>query len=309
MPVIDRRRARKWCRPSAAPGASRHRWRARTSSMRLVQPVEVSLCTTQTALMRCAVSAASAAPIAATSAPRRQSVSMNMRHQSQPLAPSPSTGWRTSRCGTSAQCRPATGCWPGRPPTRRCRRRGRSPPGRRSGRSARRLARICLPKRAEIGAAMVHGGIVDRAQHAVRHVGRAGDLQEMPPGGAACARNRPSVSPLRPDNARRMLLLPIVPSVRGSRAMTPGSRPRYDRGDRRFPAGRAADARDRGRGAVRPRRPRPLRHRRVDLPGRADRRDRAATDRATSPRHWRSRGRTACRCCRAAAAPASAARR
>ena len=32
--------------------------------MRLVQPVEVSLCTTQTALMRCALSSASAAPIA-----------------------------------------------------------------------------------------------------------------------------------------------------------------------------------------------------------------------------------------------------
>ena len=35
---------------------------------------------------------------------------------------------------------------------------------------------------AEIGAAMVDGRVVDRAQHAVRHVGRAGDLQEMPAG-------------------------------------------------------------------------------------------------------------------------------
>ena len=56
--------------------------------MRLVQPVEVSLCTTQTALMRCALSSASAAPIAATSAPRRQSVSMKI-------------GLRSSRCAIS----------------------------------------------------------------------------------------------------------------------------------------------------------------------------------------------------------------
>jgi len=51
---------------------------ARTSSMRLVQPVEVSLCTTHTALIRWSRSCASAAPMAATSAPRRQSVSMNI---------------------------------------------------------------------------------------------------------------------------------------------------------------------------------------------------------------------------------------
>ena len=50
---------------------------ARTSSMRLAQPVEVSLWTTHTALMRCPRSAARAAAMAGTSAPRRQSVSMN----------------------------------------------------------------------------------------------------------------------------------------------------------------------------------------------------------------------------------------
>ena len=53
----------------------------------------------------------------------------------------------------------------------------------------------------------------------------------------------------------------------------------------------------------------PLRDRRLDLPGRAARRDRAAHASTTSRRRWRSRARRACRCCRAAAAPASAARR
>ena len=43
------------------------------------------MCTTHTALMRCALSSASAAPIAATSAPRRQSVSMNIGLQLQAL--------------------------------------------------------------------------------------------------------------------------------------------------------------------------------------------------------------------------------
>ena len=41
----------------------------------MTQPVDVSLCTTQTALMRCDLSSLSTAPIAAGSAPRRQSVS------------------------------------------------------------------------------------------------------------------------------------------------------------------------------------------------------------------------------------------
>ena len=49
----------------------------RTAAMREVAPVLVSLCTTQTALMACALSARSAASIAATSAPRRQSVSIS----------------------------------------------------------------------------------------------------------------------------------------------------------------------------------------------------------------------------------------
>ncbi len=38
------------------------------------------------------------------------------------------------------------------------------------------------PELAEFRAAMIHGRVVHRAQHAVRHVGRPRDLQEMPPG-------------------------------------------------------------------------------------------------------------------------------
>ena len=49
---------------------------ARISAMRLVAPVEVSLCTTITALIACALSSASFASIAAGSAPRRQSPGM-----------------------------------------------------------------------------------------------------------------------------------------------------------------------------------------------------------------------------------------
>ena len=39
-----------------------------------------------------------------------------------------------------------------------------------------------MPSRPKVGAAMVDRRVVDRAQHAVRHVGGAGDLQEMPAG-------------------------------------------------------------------------------------------------------------------------------
>ena len=49
-----------------------------TSSMREVQPVEVSLWTTQTALNACALSSRSAASMAATSAPARQSEGMKV---------------------------------------------------------------------------------------------------------------------------------------------------------------------------------------------------------------------------------------
>src|SRR6202166_5103870 len=48
----------------------------RTSSGWVTQPVEVSLCTIITALMRCCVSAASRASICSRSAPRRQSPGM-----------------------------------------------------------------------------------------------------------------------------------------------------------------------------------------------------------------------------------------
>ncbi len=48
----------------------------RTSPMRLVAPVDVSLCTTQTALIACPLSSRSFASSTAASAPRRQSVGM-----------------------------------------------------------------------------------------------------------------------------------------------------------------------------------------------------------------------------------------
>ena len=49
----------------------------RTSSISETQPVEVSLCTTQTALISCALSSCSRASIFAGSAPARQSDAMN----------------------------------------------------------------------------------------------------------------------------------------------------------------------------------------------------------------------------------------
>ena len=49
----------------------------RTSSMREVAPVEVSLCTTHTALMVCPLSSRSRASMAPASAPLRQSEAMN----------------------------------------------------------------------------------------------------------------------------------------------------------------------------------------------------------------------------------------
>ena len=75
------------CRYSSAPmpetvsTSSNAGWRAasiaaRTAAISVTQPVEVSLCTTPTALMLWAVSAASAAPIASISAAWRQSVSI-----------------------------------------------------------------------------------------------------------------------------------------------------------------------------------------------------------------------------------------
>ena len=51
--VVDRARATRSCRRAAAPGGRRRRWPARTSGTRLVTPVDVSLCTTHTALISC----------------------------------------------------------------------------------------------------------------------------------------------------------------------------------------------------------------------------------------------------------------
>ena len=47
---------------------------------------------------------------------------------------------------------------------------------------ARRLVEDLQPQPAEVGTAMVDRRVVDGAQHPVRHVGGAGDLQEMPAG-------------------------------------------------------------------------------------------------------------------------------
>ncbi len=68
----------------------------RTSSGWVTQLVEVSLCTTQTALILCPRSAASLASISATSAPRRQSVGRNS----------------TSSLNLSAMPRHSTANWP-----------------------------------------------------------------------------------------------------------------------------------------------------------------------------------------------------
>ena len=43
-----------------------------------------------------------------------------------------------------------------------------------------------MPSSAELRAAMVDGRAVDRAQHAIGHVGGARDLQEMPAGVVFC---------------------------------------------------------------------------------------------------------------------------
>src|SRR5258708_28142410 len=49
-----------------------------------------------------------------------------------------------------------------------------------------------LPQLGEVGAAVVHGRKVDRAQHPVGHVGGAGNLQEVAAGAAGHARILPS---------------------------------------------------------------------------------------------------------------------
>ncbi len=82
-------------------------------------PVEVSLCTTQTALdpMPCILRQRLATRASAAAAP-----------------PSPATARRTSRCGTSARRRPATACWSAPPPIAPvCRRPDRRSPAPRSG--------------------------------------------------------------------------------------------------------------------------------------------------------------------------------
>ena len=118
-------------------------------------------------------------------------------------------------------------------------------------------------ERAELGAAMVDRRVVDRAQHPVRHVGRAGDLEEMPPGAVArrvaCGRHSPFNRPFggnaigtRPADNQQAIAFKSsgrAPSHRGPNARAP--RPR-----RRVPApqafrrccGAPGGARRRGRG-------------------------------------------------------------
>ena len=154
---------------------------ARTSSMRLVQPVEVSLWTTQTARMRCARSAVRRSPIAATSAPRRQSVSMN-------------SGARPRRRAISSHSvanQPVRHISTASPGLKRVAQRRLPRAGAGGGvdhhrplglEHAAQLGEQVAAKAAEIGAAMIHRRIVDRPQHPVGHVGGAGDLQKVAAG-------------------------------------------------------------------------------------------------------------------------------
>ena len=150
--------------------------------MRLAQPVEVSLWTTQTALMRCARvggecradrgRVGAAAPVGVDedgSRPSRSAISCHsvanqpVRHIS---TASPGDSVLTSAASQAPV--PEAGIDHHRPA--RC------------GRRCLSLARISQAEAAEFRAAMVDRRAVDRAQHAVGHVGGPRDLQEMPAG-------------------------------------------------------------------------------------------------------------------------------
>src|SRR5829696_5543691 len=146
----------------------------RTSGTRETTPVEVSLCTTHTALMRLSVSARSFFSIASGSAPRRQSAGMNSTS---------SPSFAAIFCHSVAK-------WPvsymsTRSPLESVLHSAGSRGGIDHHFALRALEHTLhagehfLADDAELGTAMVHGRKVDRAQHAIGHIGRSRDLQEV----------------------------------------------------------------------------------------------------------------------------------
>ena len=151
----------------------------RTSSGWVTQLVEVSLCTTSTALILCARSAASLASICSTSAPRRQSVGRNS----------------TSSLNFSAMPRHSTANWPvsaistlspgdsvltiaaSQAPDAR---RGIDDDRLFGAEDALAAGQHGITEFGEFGAAMIQGRHVHGPQHPVGHVGRSWNLKKMP---------------------------------------------------------------------------------------------------------------------------------
>ena len=154
---------------------------ARISGMRLVTPVEVSLWTTQTALIRCSRSAASFSASSAGSTPWRQSPGTNSDVEPEPCRHLP------------PQRREMTGLDHQHPVARRqcVDERGLPRPGARGGIDHHRALGLQHPPHAgddflaelgEFGAPVIDRRHRDRAQHPVGHIGRPRDLQEMAAG-------------------------------------------------------------------------------------------------------------------------------
>ena len=163
--------------------------RLRTAAMSEVTPVEVSLCTTHTALMRVLGVGAQAlldqvglhAAAPAVGRPVAASVpgTPGTRAAGPGARPSSATARRSGRSRTSAPRRPGSACWPAPLPRRRCPRPGRSTTGWRVWKTCCMPVEHLQAERAELGAAVVDGGQAHRPQDAVGHRARAGDLQEV----------------------------------------------------------------------------------------------------------------------------------
>ena len=153
-----------------------------TSGTRDTTPVEVSLCTTHTALMRLSASARSFFSIASGSAPRRQSLAMNSTS-------SPSFAaifchsvakWPVSYISTRSPGDSVLTSAASHAPVPEA--------GIDHHFALRALEHALHPGEdfladgAELRAAVVHRRKIDRAQHAIGHVGRARDLQEVAAG-------------------------------------------------------------------------------------------------------------------------------
>ena len=174
-----------WPAASSAP---------RTAPMRLVTPVDVSLCTTATALIARARSSASRASMRAGSAPVRQSPSRTS----------------TSRAEPARHLRPQRREVPGLAYQHRVSGRERVHERRLPRAGARRREDQHVAARPEnvaqalehpfaeppeLGSAVVHRRALDRAQDPIRNVGRARDLQEVPAGVPAVRSAHDSNSP------------------------------------------------------------------------------------------------------------------